>query len=229
MPTFPHLPGLTQQDGMLWVQRIPASLGCSIFFGLLTFFPKLLYSSLFVHSLASVWDALNALSSHKENQSPTVVKEVKTDFDHKLLPQGNWVQFYSEVCFPLCSSCWINSCSYFLNHRPVLVIFNNPYQYVSVCTREKMQNNSNIPENSLALPRCIQTLPTQPPIHWQWYSRVAIPFSISISSTFEFLLLCLLINTLTTTHFLPASDNADSEILPAPQIPARGIFLFFFF
>lgn len=132
MPTFPHLPGLTQQDGMLWVQRIPASLGCSIFFGLLTFFPKLLYSSLFVHSLASVWDALNALSSHKENQSPTVVKEVKTDFDHKLLPQGNWVQFYSEVCFPLCSSCWVNSCSYFLNHRPVLVIFNNPYQYVSV-------------------------------------------------------------------------------------------------
>ena len=132
MPTFPHLPGLTQQDGMLWVQRIPASLDCSIFFGLLTFFPKLLYSSLFVHSLASVWDALNALSSHKENQSPTVVKEVKTDFDHKLLPQGNWVQFYSEVCFPLCSSCWINSCSYFLNHRPVLVIFNNPYRYVSV-------------------------------------------------------------------------------------------------
>ena len=74
---------------------------------------------------------------------------------------------------------------------------------------------------------CIQTLPTLPPIHWQWYSRVAIPFSISISSTFEFLLPCLLINTFTTTHFWPAFDNADSEILPAPQIPARGISLFF--
>lgn len=132
MPTFPHLPGLTQHDSMLWLQRIPASLDCSIFFGLLTVFPKLLYSSLFVHSLASVWDSLNALFSHKENQSPAVVKEVKTDFDHKLLPQGNSVQFYSEVCFPLCSSCWINYCSYFLNHRPVLVIFNNLYQYVSV-------------------------------------------------------------------------------------------------
>ena len=90
-----------------------------------------------------------------------------------------------------------------------------------------MQNNSNIPENSLSLcPPCIQTRYALPPIHCQWYSRVAIPFSISTSITFELLLLCLLINTFTTTHFLPAFDNADSEISPALQIPARGIFLF---
>lgn len=36
---------------------------------------------------------MNALSSHKENQSPTVVKEVKTDSGHKGIESSFIVRF----------------------------------------------------------------------------------------------------------------------------------------